>query len=205
MPCRIQILYRSNSAPCRSPAYRFSALQLQEDDLCVSNESSPNDKLNGFQVQEDSDDVSLRNQSILSSPVFTEFSCFYLFIVDYIFIFAFACWLLHFFFRISLNEQHLNTGNYSGFADKCELFQMNLITQALWLDNNAWWTASGSYFVLWSVLYRHQRIIIRSEFTFTLSVFWTGIIHIPSGCCWQSSLSFRTMYFQIDQSTVFEL
>ncbi|XP_058630300.1 sortilin isoform X2 [Onychostoma macrolepis] len=40
----------------RSPAYRFSALQLQEDDLCVSNESSPNGKLNGFQVQEDSDE-----------------------------------------------------------------------------------------------------------------------------------------------------
>ncbi len=88
MPRRIQILYRSNSAPCRSPAYRFSALQLQEDDLCVSNESSPNGKLNGFQVQEDSDDVSLMNQSILSSPVSTEFSCFYLFIVDYIFIFC---------------------------------------------------------------------------------------------------------------------
>ncbi len=79
MPCRIQILYRSNSAPYRSPAYRFSALQLQEDDLCVSNESSPNAKLNGFQVQEDSDDVSLMNQSILSLPVF---NCFYLFIVD---------------------------------------------------------------------------------------------------------------------------
>ncbi|XP_043093953.1 sortilin [Puntigrus tetrazona] len=40
----------------RLPAYRFSALQLQEDDLCVSNESSPSGKLNGFQVQEDSDD-----------------------------------------------------------------------------------------------------------------------------------------------------
>ncbi|XP_050963018.1 sortilin [Labeo rohita] len=40
----------------RSPAYRFSALQLQDDDLCVSNENSPNSKLNGFQVQEDSDD-----------------------------------------------------------------------------------------------------------------------------------------------------
>ncbi|XP_051746871.1 sortilin [Ctenopharyngodon idella] len=40
----------------RSPAYRFSALQLQEDDLYVSNESSPNGKINGFQVQEDSDD-----------------------------------------------------------------------------------------------------------------------------------------------------
>ncbi len=79
MPCRIQILYRSYSAPCRSPDYRFSALQLQEDDLCVSNVSSPNAKLNGFQVQEDSDDVSLMNQSILSLPVF---NCFYLFIVD---------------------------------------------------------------------------------------------------------------------------
>lgn len=128
IPCRIHILYRSNSAPCRSPAYRFSALQLQEDDLCVSNESSPNGKLNGFQVQEDSDDVSLMNQSILSLPVSTELSCFYLFIVDYIFIFAFACWLFHFFFRISLNEQRLNTGNHWGFVDKCELIEINLIT-----------------------------------------------------------------------------
>ncbi|XP_067283457.1 sortilin isoform X2 [Pseudorasbora parva] len=44
----------------RSPAYRFSALQLQEDDQCVSNENSnensPHGKINGFQVQEDSDD-----------------------------------------------------------------------------------------------------------------------------------------------------
>uniref|UniRef100_A0A8C2B435 Si:dkey-159a18.1 n=1 Tax=Cyprinus carpio TaxID=7962 RepID=A0A8C2B435_CYPCA len=40
----------------RSPAYRFSALQLQEDDLYVNTENSPNGKLNGFQVQEDSDD-----------------------------------------------------------------------------------------------------------------------------------------------------
>lgn len=40
----------------RSPAYRFSVLQLQDDDLCGSNDSSPNSKLNGFQVQEDSDD-----------------------------------------------------------------------------------------------------------------------------------------------------
>uniref|UniRef100_A0A672QZ11 Sortilin-like n=1 Tax=Sinocyclocheilus grahami TaxID=75366 RepID=A0A672QZ11_SINGR len=51
-------------------------------------------------------------------------------VIDYIFIFAFAC-LLFLLLRISLNEQHLNTGNYSGFKDKCELFQMNLITQAL--------------------------------------------------------------------------
>uniref|UniRef100_A0A8C1BE86 Si:dkey-159a18.1 n=1 Tax=Cyprinus carpio carpio TaxID=630221 RepID=A0A8C1BE86_CYPCA len=40
----------------RSPAYRFSVLQLQDDDLCGSKDSSPNSKLNGFQVQEDSDD-----------------------------------------------------------------------------------------------------------------------------------------------------
>uniref|UniRef100_A0A8C2A0H5 Si:dkey-159a18.1 n=1 Tax=Cyprinus carpio TaxID=7962 RepID=A0A8C2A0H5_CYPCA len=40
----------------RSPAYRFSVLQLQDDDLCGSNDSSPKSKLNGFQVQEDSDD-----------------------------------------------------------------------------------------------------------------------------------------------------
>uniref|UniRef100_A0A8C2EZK9 Si:dkey-159a18.1 n=1 Tax=Cyprinus carpio TaxID=7962 RepID=A0A8C2EZK9_CYPCA len=74
----ILILYWSNSAPCRSPAYRFSVLQLQDDDLCGSNDSSPNSKLNGFQVQEDSDDVSLMNLSILS----TKFVCFYLFVVD---------------------------------------------------------------------------------------------------------------------------
>ncbi|XP_042597603.1 sortilin-like isoform X1 [Cyprinus carpio] len=40
----------------RSPAYRFSVLRLKDDDLCGSNDSSPNSKLNGFQVQEDSDD-----------------------------------------------------------------------------------------------------------------------------------------------------
>ncbi|XP_689083.7 sortilin isoform X2 [Danio rerio] len=40
----------------RSPEYNFSVLQIQEDDLSVNNESTPNGKLNGFQVQEDSDD-----------------------------------------------------------------------------------------------------------------------------------------------------
>ncbi|XP_056093226.1 sortilin isoform X1 [Rhinichthys klamathensis goyatoka] len=40
----------------RSPAYRFSVLQLQEDELYVNYESSPNGKINGFQDQEDSDD-----------------------------------------------------------------------------------------------------------------------------------------------------
>ncbi|XP_059361320.1 sortilin-like isoform X2 [Carassius carassius] len=40
----------------RSPAYRFSALQLQDDDLSVSNDSRPDGKLNGFHIQEDSDD-----------------------------------------------------------------------------------------------------------------------------------------------------
>ncbi|CAM4565993.1 unnamed protein product [Leuciscus chuanchicus] len=52
------LIITSRRVNCRqsSPSYRFSALQLQEEDLCVSHENSSNGKINGFQDQEDSDD-----------------------------------------------------------------------------------------------------------------------------------------------------
>lgn len=52
------ILFWSNSALYRSPAYRFTVLQLQEDDVCVNIESGPSSKRHSLEGPDDSDDVS---------------------------------------------------------------------------------------------------------------------------------------------------
>ncbi|XP_051544146.1 sortilin isoform X2 [Myxocyprinus asiaticus] len=65
------LIITSRKINCRQrlPEYWFSALQLQENDLCVTNESSPSSKLHSFQNQDDSDDVSLLHQTISSNNI----------------------------------------------------------------------------------------------------------------------------------------